>query len=120
MCTSFYLGALTGYHQKWENFFEKDVKPYLGSLCKKGKDYMESELYNGEFFIQEIKVEGLQAPDPAKAKSFGGEYSEEAIALLKKEGPKYQYGTGCLSDGVLGAWIGKSVRTCRNSSINQK
>ena len=24
-----------------------------------------------------------------------------------KEGPKYQYGIGCLSDGILGAWIGK-------------
>ena len=33
-------------------------------------------------------------------------YSEEARELLKKEGPKYQYGTGCLSDGILGAWIG--------------
>jgi hypothetical protein len=25
---------------------------------------------------------------------------------MKKEGPKYQYGDGCLSDGVLGAWLG--------------
>ena len=25
--------------------------------------------------------------------------------MLEKEGPKYQYGTGCLADGVLGAWI---------------
>ena len=32
-------------------------------------------------------------------------YSPEAIDLLRKEGPKYQYGKGCLSDGVLGAWI---------------
>jgi hypothetical protein len=32
-------------------------------------------------------------------------YSEEAKALLEKEGPKYQYGKGCLSDGVLGSWI---------------
>jgi hypothetical protein len=24
---------------------------------------------------------------------------------LQKEGPKYQYGKGCLSDGVLGIWI---------------
>ena len=34
-----------------------------------------------------------------------GAYSEEALAILQKEGPKYQYGTGCLSDGVLGSWI---------------
>ncbi len=25
--------------------------------------------------------------------------------ILEKEGPKYQYGKGCLIDGVLGAWI---------------
>jgi hypothetical protein len=25
--------------------------------------------------------------------------------LLKREGPKYQYGNGCLSDGVIGAWM---------------
>jgi hypothetical protein len=34
-----------------------------------------------------------------------GEYSQEARALLDKEGPKYQYGEGCLSDGVLGEWM---------------
>ena len=25
--------------------------------------------------------------------------------MLKEEGPKYQYGTGCLSDGILGMWM---------------
>jgi len=34
-----------------------------------------------------------------------GQYSPEAIAILEKEGPKYQYGSGCLADGVLGAWL---------------
>jgi hypothetical protein len=34
-----------------------------------------------------------------------GKYSPEAVALFEKEGPKYQYGNGCLSDGVLGCWL---------------
>jgi len=34
-----------------------------------------------------------------------GKYSPEAIALFEKEGPKYQYGEGCLADGVLGSWM---------------
>ena len=34
-----------------------------------------------------------------------GNYSPEAIAIFEKEGPKYQYGNGCLADGVLGAWL---------------
>lgn len=105
MCTSFYLGALRAATEMGK-YLKKDVKLY-DELYRKGKAYMEQKLYNGEYFIQDIKVEGLQAPDPAKAKSFGGEYSQEAISLLKEEGPKYQYGTGCLSDGVLGAWIAK-------------
>jgi hypothetical protein len=31
--------------------------------------------------------------------------SAERLELLKREGPCYQYGSGCLSDGVIGAWM---------------
>jgi len=34
-------------------------------------------------------------------------YTPEALAILTKEGPNYQYGSGCLSDGVLGDWIAR-------------
>ena len=33
------------------------------------------------------------------------EVSPEALELLKEQGPKYQYGNGCLSDGIFGAWL---------------
>jgi hypothetical protein len=84
----------------------EDISAYT-TLYNKGKKYLETTLYNGEYFIQKIQWTGLQAPDPVKAQSFNTQYSEEALALLKKEGPKYQYGTGCLSDGILGAWIAR-------------
>lgn len=105
MCTSFYLGALKALVLMGTSL-NKDVSRYEG-LYAKGKQYLESELFNGEYFYQQITYKGLKAADPAVAaeKSFGGTYSEEALALLKKEGPKYQYGTGCLSDGILGAWV---------------
>jgi uncharacterized protein (DUF608 family) len=105
LCTSFYLGALTAI-VKMGNFLKQDTSTY-SDLLAKGKRYMESELFNGEYFYQKIEVDGLNAPSPAvqAKKSFGGDYSKEALALLEKEGPKYQYGTGCLSDGVLGTWI---------------
>jgi uncharacterized protein (DUF608 family) len=105
MCTSFYLGALKAIINMGSHLGQ-DVTAYQ-SLYEKGRQYMETRLYNGEYFIQEIEYKGLKTPDPAKARSFGGDYSPEAIDLLQKEGPKYQYGKGCLSDGVLGAWIGK-------------
>lgn len=104
MITSFYLGALKAMTEMGA-FLRKDVSKYK-KIYDKGRSYLETKLYNGEYFFQEITYKGLKAPDPAKAQSFGGDYSAEAVAILKKEGPKYQYGTGCLSDGVLGAWIG--------------
>ena len=65
---------------------------------------MQDSLYDGEYFIQKIKWQGLNAPDPLKLtpNSWNSNYSLEAQVLLQKEGPKYQYGKGCLSDGVLG------------------
>src|SRR5262249_42601359 len=103
MCTSFYLGALSAAIAMGTAL--KDNVGKYKELYDKGRKFMESELWNGEYFIQKVKWEGLKAPSPTKVDSMVGKYSPEAVDLLKVEGPKYQYGTGCLSDGVLGAWI---------------
>jgi hypothetical protein len=103
MCTSFYLGALTAAVAMAQAIGD-DVPLYTG-LLERGRAFLESELWDGEYFIQKIEWQNLRAGDPAKAPGLRTSYSPEALELLKKEGPKYQYGTGCLSDGVLGAWI---------------
>lgn len=105
MCTGFYLGALRAISEMGR-YLGEDVQKYL-SLYEKGKKAIETELYDGEYFIQNIKWKGLNAPDPVALSkgSWNSDYSEEARGLLEKEGPKYQYGKGCLSDGALGVWI---------------
>jgi uncharacterized protein (DUF608 family) len=105
MHSSFYIGALQAIIAIG-TYLGKDVAAYQ-TLFEKAKKIMENELYDGEYFIQNIQFKGLNAKDPTTEKSFGGEYSQEAKELLQKEGPKYQYGKGCLSDGVLGAWIAR-------------
>ncbi len=105
MHTSFYIGALNSISAMGD-YLGKDVSKYK-NLAALGKKAIETDLYDGEYFIQKIQYKGLNATDPTTAKSFGGEYSAEAKELLEKEGPKYQYGKGCLSDGVLGAWIAR-------------
>lgn len=107
MHASFYLGALNAMVAMGK-FLGKDFSKYE-QIFSKGKKYTETELYDGEYFIQKIKYTGLKAKNPieASAISMGGQYSDEAKQLLEKEGPKYQYGTGCLSDGILGAWIAR-------------
>src|SRR6218665_1436928 len=104
MCTSFYLGALKAMIEM-SKFLNKEFADYQ-ELLEKGRKRLENDLFNGEFFIQKVQVEGLNVSNPAEALSVGGKYSDEAKELLEKEGPKYQYGSGCLSDGILGVWIG--------------
>jgi uncharacterized protein (DUF608 family) len=103
MCTSIYLGALHAAVLMGKALGE-DVTLY-NTLYESGRARMEAELFNGEYFIQKIEWKNLRAKNPAEFRNFGGKYSPEARALLEKEGPKYQYGTGCLSDGVIGAWF---------------
>ena len=103
MCTSFYLGAL-----KAAQFMGKalgDEVPLYAELAGKGTPRAESELFNGEYFFQRIEWKNLRAQNPMENKSMVGSYSPEAVAIFEKEGPKYQYGNGCLADGVLGAWL---------------
>jgi len=107
MCTGFYLGALTAMIKMGKSL-NQDIRFYQ-DLLDSGKKYMESALFNGEYFFQKVQWENLRATDPVSMAegAWNVDYSPEAIALFKKEGPKYQYGDGCLSDGVLGLWIAR-------------
>ncbi|MDX2432297.1 MAG: GH116 family glycosyl hydrolase [Bacteroides sp.] len=105
MCSSIYLGACKAM-EEMALALEKDPAPYV-ALLKKGSKFMEEELFNSEYFYQLTQWEGLQTPPPdTEHVSWNINYSEEAREILKKEGPKYQYGTGCLSDGIIGSWFG--------------
>ena len=104
-CSSFYLGALQGAIEMGTALGD-DVSVYR-ELLEKGIRYLESELYNGEYFFQKIQTEGLNAKfEPLDYSSNGPGYGD-VINILNREGPKYQYGSGCLSDGVLGFWMAR-------------
>jgi hypothetical protein len=103
MCTSFYLGALQAAVLMGKAL--NDQVPLYAELLAKGTRKAESELFDGEYFVQHIEWKNLRAQNPLENKSLVGSYSPEAVAIFEKEGPKYQYGAGCLSDGVLGSWL---------------
>ena len=99
MCSSFYLGALKAVTEIGKHFgFDTD---YYYSLYCKGKEYIETKLWNGEYFIQIPEWKTLNAKF-----DISREYGRN-LEILTSEGPKYQYGTGCISDGVLGCWLAK-------------
>lgn len=99
-CSSFYLGALAAACKMGEACGE-DVSRYR-QLLQKGRKRYENELFNGEYFIQKVVTPGADA-DP----NVQSDYYRDIANLINDQGPKYQYGTGCLSDGVLGFWIAK-------------
>ena len=92
MCTSFYLGALKAMVEIGRELGH-DVSRYE-TLYSRGREYMESKLWNGEYFYQIPEWKTLHAS-----------FDDGGDPVLAAEGPKYQYGSGCLADGVLGAWI---------------
>jgi len=102
MAMSLYVGALKAAAQMG-NALHESVSDY-STLLNKAVHEMEGPLFNGEYFIQTVMHVGLNAPFPGPD-IFGGPGTPDDIALAEKEGPAYQVGSGCLSDGVLGAWL---------------
>ena len=104
-CGSFYLGALAAM-VRMGRALNDDVSLYE-TLLQKGSARMKRELYNGEYFIQIVQQEGLDHNfTPLKPETQSDAY-RAAAEIVNQQGPKYQYGTGCLSDGVLGFWMAR-------------
>ncbi|KPK39933.1 MAG: hypothetical protein AMJ65_11010 [Phycisphaerae bacterium SG8_4] len=102
-CSSFYLGALVAAIEMG-TAVKEDVSRYRDLLAN-GKKFLETELFNGEYFYHKIQTEGLNAEFRPLDSSRNGSGYSHIVNMLNTQGPKYQYGTGCLSDGVLGFWI---------------
>ena len=108
MCGSFYLGALKAATLMGLALGE-DVREYE-QLYERGRVRMQSDLFEGGYFVQEVRWRGMRSGSPSEYRSHRstGYSSPEALRLLEEEGPKYQYGNGCLSDGVIGAWMAEA------------
>jgi hypothetical protein len=110
MCTSIYLGALSALAQMASAVGQtRDARLY-DDLAHRCARFMEEQLFNGEYFQQKVQYLGLRDTSLATALAQVDEHSSEMQRLLKREGPKYQYGNGCLSDGVIGAWMARIYR----------
>jgi hypothetical protein len=104
MCTSIYLGALRA-AMLMGAALGVDVAGY-SELYGKGIPLAEQTLFDGEYFVQRTEWKDLRAKLPKDPKTWTGEsFSPEAMAQIAREGPNYQFGPGCLSDGVIGSWF---------------
>lgn len=96
MAGTIYLAALAAATEMAQALGEPADR-YRG-LADRARRRLEGELFNGAYFIQKV-----QWTDEALA----GKMSPESRASVVREGPKYQYAGGCLSDGVVGEWLAR-------------
>jgi uncharacterized protein (DUF608 family) len=107
MCSGVYIAALAAMAAIAEELGEHDAADAYAVLSRRGAKWMDQALFNGEYYEQKVQWEGLRDTSFADQISGSGDGNNEMLKLLRAEGPKYQYGTGCLSDGVIGAWMAR-------------
>jgi uncharacterized protein (DUF608 family) len=107
MCTSIYLGALSAFSEMAQAVGQPEDAKFYGDLAHRCARFMDGQLFNGEYYQQKVQYQGLRNTSFAELVATVNEHSSEMQQLLKREGPKYQYGTGCISDGVIGAWMAR-------------
>jgi uncharacterized protein (DUF608 family) len=105
MCSSIYIGALSAMAEMAKAVGQPADAEFYGNLARSSANYVDEHLFNGEYYEQKVQYEGLRDTSFAQSVAHVDANSSEMQQLLKREGPKYQYGTGCLSDGVIGAWM---------------
>jgi len=108
MCTSIYLGALSAMAQMAMALGEKSDAGFYSDLAQRCSRFMDEELFNGEYYEQKVEYLGLHDKSFANSVARVDDSSSEMQRLLKREGPRYQYGNGCLSDGVIGSWMART------------
>jgi len=107
MCTSIYLGALSAFAEMARETGNSEDAKFYGALSQRCAHFMDEQLFNGEYYQQKVQYSDLRDQSFARLVAGVNDNSGEMERLLKREGPKYQYGTGCLSDGLIGAWMAR-------------
>lgn len=69
------------------------------ALSEKATARLERDLFNGEYIIQQVRWD---------ERALEGRMSTETRASIERDGPKYQYAGGCLSDGIVGEWMARA------------
>ncbi|HTL51645.1 MAG TPA: GH116 family glycosyl hydrolase, partial [Planctomycetota bacterium] len=103
MMGSFYLGALRAGEEIARHLGDEKKAAEYRKVFESGRKKMDKELFNGEFYIQDVRPDAKSSHD--KNISMGGQSEDPK----NKKYPKYQYGTGCLADQMIGQWFARIV-----------
>jgi uncharacterized protein (DUF608 family) len=105
LCTTIYLGALSAMSAMAAHLGEKEDAAIYRELAERGAALMDRELFNGKYYHQKMEYANLRDQSFAEKIAGVNEKSSEVQRVLAAEGPRFQYKTGVLSDGVLGVFM---------------
>jgi non-lysosomal glucosylceramidase len=105
MMESWYLGALRCGAEMARAMGDSEAADRYNQLADAGRAWTEANLYNGEYYEQRVDPAAVEHSPLSTEVSLGGQRAGT---------PKYQYGAGCLSDQLIGAWM---ARVCGIDSI---
>jgi len=104
MVGSLYLGALRAAEELARAVGENSSADEYRARYERGRARLDAELWNGEYYIQrEPPIDQIVEVD------HGSQPWHSAALVAGESELRYQYGQGCLSDQLLGAWFGAVV-----------
>jgi len=78
LMATFYLGALVAGAEMADFVGDTAAASEYRAVYERGRKWIDANLFNGEYYVQKYNP---------------------------KDAPRYQFGTGCLSDALLGQWL---------------
>lgn len=103
--TGFYLAALKAAAEIAEYFGEKDKSKEYMALFSKGKEWVDNNLFNGEYYHQLVDLKDRSVLERFdKGSTLTGDSAIEAYWDEEAQEIKYQIGEGCGIDQVVAQW----------------
>jgi len=96
LCSIYYLGALRAGEQMALAAGDDTSAQDYRNLFERGRQWIEANLFNGEFFIQQIRRFALDDIHPSLRIGTKG---------FNPQDPQFQVGAGCLVDQLMGQYL---------------
>jgi uncharacterized protein (DUF608 family) len=96
MCGSWYLAALRAMSRMAEALGDRETAGDCARLCAQGGRWIDAHLFNGEYYIQQIR--GIPQDKIASG-------LQEGMGAKDSMHPQFQVGDGCLVDQLVGQYM---------------
>jgi uncharacterized protein (DUF608 family) len=92
----YYLGALRAAEEMARALNDTPKAEEYRGLFEKGRAWVDSHLFNGEYYIQEVRSIPKDQIAPSTVGDMGADHPES---------PEFQLGDGCLADQLIGQYL---------------